>query len=246
MSCCAACGRQIDFERTNFNLPPWCPGCGADLKLVEKKRPGMWTPPRAEELAAPEPCDPHLAEAVALAPRARRPKPAAEPREELPMMDGYMLTGAETEQREQMARLRSDVWGFGAAGALFLALTLWGIIAAVEKLGSWKRAAGVVSDMSTSVSRRGRVSSLPVFTYSVNGKTYKAGRWWDLNLSSYSLGDRVEVFYNPADPSESMVRSFDNLWGWPIAAALVAGFCLLVAASSWYLRRFEARAAATA
>src|SRR3954471_22504597 len=106
MSCCAACGHEIVVAGSDFRLPPWCPGCGADLKLGDKP-PGLRPPvPRAPVAQAPP----------------RRPTLSNDAPEEPSLPDGYLLTGAQGESRASPARLLTDVWVWSAAGAVFLVL----------------------------------------------------------------------------------------------------------------------------
>ncbi len=253
MACCAECGHQIDYAKTNFQLPPWCPGCGADLKLGDRK-PELRTPKRRSSVGGetppnpgPEPT-PVATEAFAWEPAApaappRRPRLSSEPRAELPMPDGYLLTGAEDASQKAIEGFRRELWYYSAAAVFFLALVLYGVSSSVEKLRSWKRAQGTVSEVNYYVTRRGFGGETYTFTYFVAGKEYKAGRWFDMTLGRYKQGEPVTVVYSPTDPAEGMVLSFSNLWGWPIAAMIPTLFCALVAVSSVVLRRVEERAA---
>ena len=242
MSCCAECGNEIPIAKTNFHLPPWCPGCGADLKLTDKPA-GLKTPLRSAAPPAPvhrEAVAPGMSPPVT---PSRRPILSSESRADVPLPDGYMLDAPQNQSKNALQHFRKESLYYGIACGVFLFLTLWVANASVEKLRSWKRVAGTVANVETYTTRRGRSASTYQFNYSVAGKIQKANRWFDMTLGSYNLNDRVTVVYNPADPSEGMVLCFSNLWGWVIVLLLPTLFCGMVAGSSLYFRRIEERAA---
>lgn len=229
MSCCGECGCAIELDKNEFRLPPWCPGCGANLKLGEKK-PALRAPsPSAVAVEEPPP------EGYVSRPTApRRPKLS---NDEPPMHDDFARTIAENDLRADQEGLRRHAHGAACVAFGFLAVALWLAYASVEKLWTWKRADGLVLEERVTVSRKGRSSTTYSFTYQVGGKAYKAGRWWDMTLESYQVGNRVVVLYSPTDPSEGMVKSFSNLWAWPIVAFCVSGLVFAIAGSSWTMQR---------
>lgn len=50
------------------------------------------------------------------------------------------------------------------------------------------------------------------------------------------IGDKVEVLYNPANPSQARVRDFWKLWGWWLFA-----FCIGTAMVIWGISRLHSK-----
>lgn len=115
---------------------------------------------------------------------------------------------------------------FVAVGSIVLAL---GVTDINEHLQFKKRAAqtqGIVTNLIRMKSSKGSVSYLPVATYKVNGAEFEVSDRITHPSWSISTGDKVEVLYNPHQPSEAKIDS--AFWAYfPGGMFSVVGCCFL-------------------
>jgi len=109
---------------------------------------------------------------------------------------------------------------FGFIGLPLLAWSLYLIIGNVVLLSAASRANGIVIAIFGSGGQN--YSPYPL----VNFKT-ATGKEFDIignGLSSYEVGDRVEVLYYPDSPKDGRINSFTQLWGFPLIIFLPGAF----------------------
>jgi hypothetical protein len=90
-----------------------------------------------------------------------------------------------------------------------------------------ERTEGTVIDLSRSEDSEGSVTYNPVVEFTVDGRsiqfTSSSG-----SSSPPSVGDRVEVLYDPDDPSDARLSGFLDLWFFPLVAGALALVCGVV------------------
>ncbi len=71
-------------------------------------------------------------------------------------------------------------------------------------------------------------SSAPIVEYKdKNGKEYTYSSGTSTIFETYSVGDIVEVFYDPADPESATINSFFGMWGFALISFLTGGLFIL-------------------
>lgn len=104
-----------------------------------------------------------------------------------------------------------------AAGLLLIGLVFGGasigmsISVKKKKAVCTRRTSGIVTDireekMSGSIGEAPLISWHPVFTYEVNGQEISKKSSYGSSKQAFYVGQKVNVYYNPADPNEYYVQ----------------------------------------
>jgi hypothetical protein len=114
-----------------------------------------------------------------------------------------------------------------------------------------ERATGTVIDLSEETDSEGDVTYHPVVRFTTaEGRTVEfVSSSGASSRVSRSVGDRVEVLYDPDDPKDAQLSGFFDLWLFPIVFAAVGvafsvfslfspGFGLIAGRVSWPARPF--------
>lgn len=75
---------------------------------------------------------------------------------------------------------------------------------------------GVVVALEKSADTDGGVTYAPVIKYEVDGRTHTFTSSNSSDPPSYEVGERVELLYDAADPSEARIDSWWELWLMPV------------------------------
>ena len=70
----------------------------------------------------------------------------------------------------------------------------------------------------------------PVVRFSQNGHQFEFTSSSGSNPPGYSRGEKVEVFYNPANPQDAKINSFFSVWGGPVILGGLGGVFFLIGA----------------
>ena len=84
-----------------------------------------------------------------------------------------------------------------------------------------ERTEGTVIDLSRSEDSEGSVTYSPVVRFTVEGRTIQFTSSSG-SSSPPSVGDRVEVLYDPDDPHDARLSGFLDLWLFPLVAGAIA------------------------
>jgi len=110
-------------------------------------------------------------------------------------------------------------------GCVFVLLPIAGVILAL--VGGWflftsltfyskgVKVQGTVVRLESSQSTDG-VTYAPVFSYTVNGKSYEVMSGTTSDPPLHKKGDVVTLLYNPDNPKSARENSFWELWGLPL------------------------------
>jgi Protein of unknown function (DUF3592) len=114
-----------------------------------------------------------------------------------------------------------------------------------------ERATGTVIELSEETDSEGDVTFHPVVRFTTaEGRTVEFVSSSGRSPAPWSVGDRVEVLYDPDDPKDAELSGFFDLWLFPIAFTGVGvgfiaafgvfypGFGLLAGRVSWPARPF--------
>jgi hypothetical protein len=86
-------------------------------------------------------------------------------------------------------------------------------------IGGSERATGTVIDLNSKTDSDGDVTFYPVVRFTTaEGRTIK---FESGSSASNSVGDRVEVLYDPDDPQHASLSGFFDLWLWPLATGVL-------------------------
>ena len=102
---------------------------------------------------------------------------------------------------------------FGVGGLIFIILfgavfVGAGLLFVKDDLRSqgWTASPGVISAVNQSRNSDGQIMYTPTVSYSVDGESYTATQSYATG-SSYSVGEKQTVHYNPSNPSEGVIRT---------------------------------------
>jgi hypothetical protein len=114
------------------------------------------------------------------------------------------------------SRKRSNPWLVFIIGLILLLLGLANFYATRNFIKVARRANGKVVglELHESRSRRGssRMSYYPVVEFAINGAEKVFESKSGSNPAAYSVGDGVEVLYDPVNISDARINSFSSLW----------------------------------
>jgi Protein of unknown function (DUF3592) len=80
-----------------------------------------------------------------------------------------------------------------------------------------------VIDLSSETDSEGKVFVHPVVRFTTaEGRTVEFVSASGSSPASHSVGDRVEVLYDPDDPQDAQLSGFFDLWLWPIGFGVLA------------------------
>ena len=150
-----------------------------------------------------------------------------------------------------LALLGSGIYTVGASTFCFLRdkramnwPTVIGEVITSHARGKWDSSSG--SDGGTEISYM--YSPEIIYSYTVDGRIYEGDRshqfkvssssrsWAEKSASKLPAGSEVEVFYNPRNPSNSMLRRAALKLPWFILCSLL-GACLIIGGVVWHLKR---------
>ena len=100
---------------------------------------------------------------------------------------------------------------------LFIAIGGAFLFFSISRLSSQTTATGVIVDISQSRDSDGDTSYRPIIEFvAEDGRTYAfTGRIG--SSSRPTVGNSIEVLYDPADPQGATEKTFSNLWLFPLA-----------------------------
>ncbi len=112
-------------------------------------------------------------------------------------------------------------------GMSLLGLGVNSLIASARKIFSCEKAEGKVFEIKTrpSVSSKGFELSYPVVRFQAKNQieyTFNGARAYS-GSPPFQEGDKVEVYYNVANPENAIINSFFEIWG---LSAVLSGFGL--------------------
>jgi hypothetical protein len=100
-----------------------------------------------------------------------------------------------------------------------------------------ERTGGTVIDLSRSEDSEGSVTYSPIVRFKVEGRTIQFTAS-SSSSSPPSVGERVEVLYDPDDPHDARLSGFLDLWGGPmIVGGLGIVFAVIGSAIVWATRK---------
>lgn len=126
----------------------------------------------------------------------------------------------------------------GVFVALFIALSINPAIQTFDRLGH-KKTTGTVTDskFNPTSTRYGRgaflVNKIEV-NYLVEGRDYNTSTTWPASTIRPNVGDKVAVYFNPANPMDASSGSYLMLWQSSIAILLL---CLIIYSTILYFHR---------
>lgn len=111
-----------------------------------------------------------------------------------------------------------------------------------EKRDTWNRAEATVTELErVGTSDTAGQTWRPVFSLPVEGKVYLIRSSSSSNPPAYKVGEKVEMLYPAANPTEAVTNTFWGLYIWPVAlfgfAAMEGLVVLALFLTSVYLRR---------
>lgn len=86
---------------------------------------------------------------------------------------------------------------------------------------------GIVTNLAAKQSDNG-LTYAPVYTYTIDDKPYSAQSSTSSNPASYDIGEKIEVLYDPADPSDATINGTASLYLGSIILYILGGFFALV------------------
>jgi hypothetical protein len=125
---------------------------------------------------------------------------------------------------------------FLLSNLLFTGFCLWGVYmmyASVQLQSKGVVTEGIVVEMDASTTD-GSTTYAPIIEFQVNGQTYSFKGGISSNPPQYSVGDRVEVRYDPDNPKTAQINKSSERWLVPlilipamIFSALIVNFFLI-------------------
>lgn len=131
-----------------------------------------------------------------------------------------------------------NVFGFIAMSMLLTALGIF--IWRTNQLSDYQQTEGTVVSLerARSMSVRNRNNgSYPVVRFELEGRSYQFVGGLATSPPAFDIGEKVPVYYSPANPADAIVGSFWQLWFLPILFGSMGTFFMLPV----LLMRFAAR-----
>ncbi len=121
--------------------------------------------------------------------------------------------------------------GLAALGLSIVALSGFWLYASPGLVMSGVRTSGVVTGLAAIVDADGRTRGFaPVVRYSdESGKSFIHRSQVADNPAAYAPGDYVQMYYDPADPKNAVIRGFRETFAVPLLIAILGSFFLLLA-----------------
>jgi hypothetical protein len=137
-------------------------------------------------------------------------------------------------------KLRIAKWAFSLAAIAGLGACVWTIISTVRLLVVGQRTMGEVVGMEhrPSASRKSRSGGTyaPVVVFTTTaGHKIKFVSPGSGSEHAFSVGERVPVLYDQADPSHARIGTFMHLWGGAVLSLLLGLGLLLATGILWAL-----------
>ena len=125
---------------------------------------------------------------------------------------------------------------FLLANLLFTGFCLWGVYmvyVAVQLESKGVVTEGIVVEMDASTTD-GSTTYAPIIEFQVNGQTYSFKGGISSNPPQYSVGDQVNVLYDPGNPETAQINKTSERWLTPlllipamIFGAIIVNFFLI-------------------
>jgi hypothetical protein len=114
----------------------------------------------------------------------------------------------------------------GTAGLVASGIYAWSIETFREKA---KRASGEVIDLIEDLSSNDGPTYSPSFRFTTpDGEVWKVTSFTGTNPAVFSVGDRVTVLYDPANPAKARIDSVTQLWTGPVVFGIIAAVALFI------------------
>lgn len=129
---------------------------------------------------------------------------------------------------------KSNSKGLGIVGVVFSMigfLMLMGAGLWAQKTFSFKeRAQAVEGEVVEMVANRGSDSTTyaPKYSFMANGQQYNVISSTSSNPPAYSVGEKVQVLFDPANPLDARIDSFMGLWFGPTLISVMGSIFFLV------------------
>lgn len=121
-----------------------------------------------------------------------------------------------------------------------LLVSLISTVLTVGFLRNAKRTTGTVVDLHTMTNDDGDLLFKPTFTFAANGRDYSVQASGHVSPFPGDVGDRIDVLYDPAAPSNARIDTLAYTWLIPYVTFLLG--CVLGAIHfvlSWFARNFR-------
>ncbi len=118
---------------------------------------------------------------------------------------------------------------FLVAGGIVMAATgVWQVVESTEFLDATARAEGAIVALEREKSAKGMPVDRPIFIFTApeTGVTFPIKSRFGIWPSPFSVGETVEVAYDPGDPAQARINSFWTIWFLPLLLALFGAACL--------------------
>jgi hypothetical protein len=104
-----------------------------------------------------------------------------------------------------------------ALGALCVVVSVVTIVERITFLAHAKSARGTVVELVHRHHSSGNPTWAPVFVFTdENGKNWRIYSSTSNNPPAYSMGESIQVYYNPLNPMNAMTNNFFDLWGFSV------------------------------
>lgn len=146
------------------------------------------------------------------------------------------LTPAEAEKLLQEPPQR-DWRGTLALGGVLqsigigLVFTVVGVWQGVSEIAFRLEAQSTEGTVIRLIQTSRREYTAPIVQFDVDGKKFEVGT--RVSPTYYSIGEKVTVFYSPAQPEYARVGSFMEEWLFPIAFSIGGAGCIAMGVAMW-------------
>ncbi len=132
--------------------------------------------------------------------------------------------------------------GSALGGVIFLLVGVgmlgfggWSYLNTRAQMDAWGSVPGEIISFSYYSDSEGGRSTVPVITFTTeDGETITAEPYQERNttvdVNGYSVGDEVEVFYNPDNPRDMFINDFMHVWFIPTLMGGLGGMFSLIGA----------------
>jgi Protein of unknown function (DUF3592) len=126
---------------------------------------------------------------------------------------------------------------FAGIGAVLIVVAAVMAVFTARFVATAERTEGTVIDLSRSEDSEGSVTYSPVVRFTADGRTIQFTSSSG-SSSPPSVGDRVEVLYDPDDPDDARLSGFLDLWLFPLVAGAIGIACGAIGGFiAWRTRR---------
>jgi Protein of unknown function (DUF3592) len=129
---------------------------------------------------------------------------------------------------------------FSGIGLAMLAAALFWYQSVKAFVAGASVAQGTVVELVRSQSGSDSPTYRPVVRFNASdGQAIEFTSKMGSNPPSYRKGEKVEVFYKPADPQNAMINGFFSLWGGPVIVGGLGAVFFLVGGGIWLFARLK-------